>query len=470
MTNQPQHHPRLKGAEALRGYISSLPPSPHNGPSLKTLVTVTHAVYSSYHLLFLQWGLELLESPQVKRSSVCKCHSGSISHLFYNCTLHEIEYAELTQYLQFGAVVAVSHATSPRRRALVFAANMTSIDLTIPDQPVWTDADLEAFHSPKGSRIKKGSALAWMGHLNALTWYYNTSLHLLASPAPRTQAATCPQKANTLFSPRFLSTDLETAIILEDDVDWDIHLRTSQVPLAAAAMRQLLTTHRPTKTPAHRGARSTYWGPLDWELLFLGHCGDIFPEPQLQESPFLAYADDSLMPAARLHTKTAAFLRRLGMPEHVRLAHRSHWPLCTFAYGVTRASARRILDEYSSEGDGGCQAFDVRVLEACRDHDWRCYTINPELFHHIEAPSEIANVDGNEAAEGAMAAVAKGGIDAQGRLQRQTLKGTPNIACGVRHPGFYTEDAGTLAWLKAVVGEQGVCLVDQMEEDMSRWP
>ncbi|OCK91154.1 glycosyltransferase family 25 protein [Cenococcum geophilum 1.58] len=298
--------------------------------------------------------------------------------------------------LGFGAVVAVSHATSPRRSALVFAANMTSIDLTIPDQPVWTDADLEAFHSPKGSRIKKGSALAWMGHLSALKW--------------------------------FLSTDLETAIILEDDVDWDIHLRTSQVPLAAAAMQQLLTTHPPTKTPARRGARSTYWGPLDWELLFLGHCGDIFPESQLQESAFLAYADDSLMPAARLHTKTAAFLRRLGMPEHVRLAHRSHWPLCTFAYG--------------QRGDGGCQAFDVRVLEACRDHDWRCYTVNPELFHHIEAPSEITN----------------------------TLKGTPNIACGVRHPGFYTEDAGTLAWLKAVVGEQGVCLVDQMEEDMSRWP
>lgn len=342
--------------------------------------------------------------------------------------------------LGFGAVVAVSHSTSPRRRALVFAANMTSIDLTIPDQPVWTDADLEAFHSPKGSRIKKGSALAWMGHLNALTW--------------------------------FLSTDLETAIILEDDVDWDIHLRTSQTPLAAAAMRQLLTTHPPTKAPAQRGAHSTYWGPLDWELLFLGHCGDFFPDSQLQESPFLAYADDSLMPAARLHTKTAAFLRQLGMPEHVRLAHRSRWPLCTFAYGVTRASARRILDQYSDEGEGGCQAFDVRVLEACRDHDWRCYTINPELFHHIEAPSEIANVDETEAAtETATAAVAEGaGIDAQGRLQRQTLKGTPNIACGVRHPGFYTEDAGTLAWLKAVVGEQGVCLVDQMEEDMSRWP
>ncbi|OCL04837.1 glycosyltransferase family 25 protein, partial [Glonium stellatum] len=228
--------------------------------------------------------------------------------------------------LGFGAVVAVSHATSPRRRALVFAANMTGIDLTIPDQPAWTDADVEAFRSPEGSRIKKGSALAWMGHLNALEW--------------------------------FLSTDLETAIILEDDVDWDIHLRTSQIPLAAAAIRQLLTQHPPTPANNNNSSRShsshknppqTYWGPLSWELLFLGHCGDFFPASTLQDSAFLAYADGSLMPAARLHTMTAAFLRSLGMPEHVRLAHRSRWPLCTFAYAVTRASAARIRATYGSE-------------------------------------------------------------------------------------------------------------------------
>lgn len=331
---------------------------------------------------------------------------------------------------------------------------MTGIDLTIPDQPAWTDADVEAFRSPEGSRIKKGSALAWMGHLNALEW--------------------------------FLSTDLETAIILEDDVDWDIHLRTSQIPLAAAAIRQLLTQHPPTPANNNNSSRShsshknppqTYWGPLSWELLFLGHCGDFFPASTLQDSAFLAYADGSLMPAARLHTMTAAFLRSLGMPEHVRLAHRSRWPLCTFAYAVTRASAARIRATYGSEGgdggsgDGGCQAFDVRVLEACRDHGWGCYTLNPELFHHIEAPSEIANVDeGVAAAEAAIEAAREGGVDPQGRLQRQSLKGTPNIACGVRHPGFYTEDPVTLAWLREVVGGRGECLVDQMEEDMSRWP
>lgn len=62
------------------------------------------------------------------------------------------------------------------------------------------------------------------------------------------------------------------------------------------------------------------------------------------------------------------------------------------------------------------------------------------------------------------------GIDEQGRLKKQSLKGTTNIACGARQRAFYTEDGSTLEWLKGVVGGKGVCLVDMMEEDMSRWP
>ena len=38
----------------------------------------------------------------------------------------------------------------------------------------------------------------------------------------------------------FLRSGLETALILEDDVDFDIRLRSLQVPLAQFASRQLL--------------------------------------------------------------------------------------------------------------------------------------------------------------------------------------------------------------------------------------
>jgi hypothetical protein len=72
--------------------------------------------------------------------------------------------------LGFGTIIAVSHAQSPRRASLLWAANLTDVDIVIPEQPVWNEDDLEEFRSAEGSKISRGSALAWMGHLNALKW------------------------------------------------------------------------------------------------------------------------------------------------------------------------------------------------------------------------------------------------------------------------------------------------------------
>lgn len=159
-----------------------------------------------------------------------------------------------------------------------------------------------------------------------------------------------------------------------------------------------------------------------------------------------------------MHDKTADFLEEIGMPENHRMIHRSKWPLCTFGYAVTRASAQRLLDEYSLEGEKGCQAYDVRILEACRDHGWACYTANPELLHHIDAPSEIKSAN-----EGASE-------ESLAQADDYRRQGTWNIRCGARSKALKTDDPETLQYLKQMVGEKGVCLVDQMQEDKSRWP
>jgi hypothetical protein len=165
---------------------------------------------------------------------------------------------------------------------------------------------------------------------------------------------------------------------------------------------------------------------------------------------------------------------------------------------VTRASAQKILDDYGSEGEGGCDAFNVRILEACRDHgfvEWekgredgyKCYSVSLELFHHLEGGSEIRGVDvgasrsfGREEErrkeeegvertkskskrDNGTSGGVKGGIG--------STKPTRNIPCRARHPGFYVdvkEEGGVEAadWLKDVVGRQGNCLVDWAEEDM----
>ncbi|KAL2354650.1 hypothetical protein BJ546DRAFT_1060943 [Cryomyces antarcticus] len=320
--------------------------------------------------------------------------------------------------LGFGAVLVVSRPTSPRREGLLIAANITEIDISIPRQPSWADENVRGVQAVEHSRIGRGSALAWLGHLNALRW--------------------------------FLDSGLETAIILEDDVDWDIHLRTSQIPKVAAAVRQL--TNQPSSSPYYYGS------PNDWDILYLGHCGDIFkPERWTADVPRMALPDDTLAWRKTMHPKTQAFLRSIHVKEKVRLVHKSIFPLCTFGYAVTRSSAHRLLHDVARrEQDGGTVAYDVRILEACRDLGFRCWSANPELFHHMQAPSEIASVETG------------GGVDDEGRLMGEFGKGTTNLACGARSRDYFTRDPKTLEYLREEVGRKGHCLRQVLDEPPKR--
>lgn len=348
----------------------------------------------------------------------------------------------------------MSQLTSARRKSLLLAADITELNITIPDQPVWTDADVEHFRAKNHSSISRGSAMAWLGHLNVLRW--------------------------------FLASGLETMLVMEDDVDWDIHIRKSQVPKVAAAMRTLLLEQslqqsgqpqeqakRKVASPEQAGG---YWGrPEDWDILYLGHCGDMFYSYEWQnetEIPRVAIKDDTLPSPDYMHVLTRRFLRELGVPIKTRVVHKSISPLCTFGFALSRNAALRLLSDVAAhETEGGGPAYDVRILEACRDLGFRCWSANPELFHHQDAPSEIAIVNAKKAKDHKpkdhdLKASPPGiGVDSEGRLQGAA----PNIACGIRGSSFWTEDPDTIAYLREVVGRQGKCLRDQMAEDMSVW-
>lgn len=372
---------------------------------------------------------------------------------------------------------------------MLLAANITELDIVIPPQPRWTDEDIAGIKTKSGSKLTRGSALAWLGHLNTLRW--------------------------------FLSTELETLLVLEDDVDWDIHLRTRQVPRVAATIRHLLknrpavnSTSRarqvdPTQDPDGMGG---YWGsPEDWDILYLGHCGDAFKAGKWNfRIPRASFYDPTLPPRQSLEKKTRKLLRSIALPEDVRVVHQSIQPLCTFGIALTRSAAHRILHKIAQkEPKGGAAAYDVRILEACRDKGFRCWSSTPELFHHVHLESEIAIVnnattttsshkmrptgftksgkkflddegdddddeDEDEEAteygdknieEAEMAAVTQeqrskqipmdGGSKPKKKMKVKHRK-APNIACGARW--FKVEDEAELKRLQKIVGREGNCI------------
>lgn len=135
--------------------------------------------------------------------------------------------------------------------------------------------------------------------------------------------------------------------------------------------------------------------------------------------------------------------------------------VCTFAYAVHRASALQILTTLSHEPPGGTTAFDVALLSSCRDRGWRCWSVNPELFHHADGQSEIFRADRN-------------GMDGmqEGRSNGRA-RGTWNVGCGARLGQLWVDEWDELGRreVKALVREtleRGECLIDGLEEERGR--
>jgi hypothetical protein len=243
--------------------------------------------------------------------------------------------------LGFQKIIALSTGPSWRTRGLQAAAAYTGLDIEIlpyvPPSPELVDAfskigenDLSAEHRPG-----HGSATAWLAHLDILK-------HVVYN-------------------------GYESALIMEDDVDWDVTIK-DQLALASEAVREF--TQAPASDTSPYGRH--------WDLFWIGHCGEA-TDPETER---LEYADPSTVPHADYKGWSARFLDEQISEGH-RAVQRGTLPVCSFAYGVTNHGARKILD-WSSNGKE--EAFDSKLSEAVR-HRRRLLdivTIQPELMHHYQ--------------------------------------------------------------------------------------
>ncbi|KAJ9668448.1 hypothetical protein H2201_001496 [Coniosporium apollinis] len=251
-----------------------------------------------------------------------------------------VDYGAGNETLGFERILAVAPVEAPPRLAwrkdgFLKAAAYTGLDIQVPTQPKWTDTEIHALMS-KNPILKEGLALSWFGHLNALR-----------------EAATHT-----------------TSLILEDDTDWDVEIR-SQMPRIAEAVKSL--TGYTADSAEGESALPPYGA--DWDVLWLGHCGDniVFDPPPIQ------FNDSTVPPYVNSWEKTIS-----PDPRHTRWVHWATGPICTYAYAVTDTSARKILDR----DDHGSESFDIWLHIRCKGKELRCVTVSPKLFHHHEAAGE----------------------------------------------------------------------------------
>ncbi|KAI7236755.1 hypothetical protein KC330_g3529 [Hortaea werneckii] len=236
-----------------------------------------------------------------------------------------------------------------RAQGLKAAAERTGLAVTFLQQPPWTDKQKKAFHC--GDKYESwsipGSTGCWLGHLHALRY--------------------------------FLSTKQTTALILEDDADWDVEIK-NQVIRAQDYLRKLTEP-----------LTDSLWG-TEWDVLYLGHCGDRYGPSMLgvhfRRTPCTSQGLRRLGNAELDNVRRIPLRYFRAMLSGLRAVHQSTRPVCTYGYAVTAKGAEKIINLSHD-----AKAIDTRMGRACKDGTMRCFTINPELIHHHipagQAPSEI---------------------------------------------------------------------------------
>ncbi|KAK7521741.1 hypothetical protein IWZ03DRAFT_411945 [Phyllosticta citriasiana] len=291
--------------------------------------------------------------------------------------------------LGFEAIFTVSPWQSWRSDGLILAANRTNLTVSIPPQTPPSQPEVDAFKANSLTvSLNEGSARAWLGHLQVLNAARNHS----------------------------------SVLILEDDADWDVRIH-DQAKLVASAMRNLSTPSNATAAPGWP------WGN-HWDVLWLGHCGERLPFPEeIDDAEAEAqglgpdafddndmysghiksawdipkrrklvgskrkhdpYTDDYiLLNDTSLPDTVLSYDARLGdSPPYTRWIQYAAGPICSFAYAVNGRSVAHILDDFTH---GAAQAWDMWLHTRCRTHDLRCFSANPELFHH-HIPAAASNL------------------------------------------------------------------------------
>ncbi|KAK9241568.1 hypothetical protein V1506DRAFT_215890, partial [Lipomyces tetrasporus] len=137
-----------------------------------------------------------------------------------------------------------------------------------------------------------------------------------------------------------IDSNIETALIIEDDIDWDKNIHQVFRDLSFQMQNNTLRLNPPTD----QERASAPYG-LDWDVLIMGQCYDV-AHPRHRD--LVQVYDDPNVPSQK--DTEAVFLRQmwsLGIRGNdigkKRLLSPAYGPICTMGYAITRRGAQRLL-------------------------------------------------------------------------------------------------------------------------------
>ena len=204
-----------------------------------------------------------------------------------------------------------------------------------------------------------------------------------------------------------IQQNISTALVTEDDADWDVRIKSQlhDFALSSQALTQPLAsrlagyadpTYKSTSDKATAQDLHLRDLPLtvppsvspygdEWDILWLGHCGHIFPRAPAIPKAKVVHLNDETVPEHRyLQFPLSAPELQSKYPPHTRVVYHSQEAICSLTYAVTQASARKVLYELGVVKFS--DPFDTMLRDICEGTAGRqkqtCLTVLPPLFNH----------------------------------------------------------------------------------------
>ncbi|KAI1415504.1 glycosyltransferase family 25 protein [Hypoxylon sp. FL1857] len=296
--------------------------------------------------------------------------------------------ANFIGYLFHEILVVGLPSRTDRRDGMFLQAALSNLDIKFVDGINGKDIPQKAIPiTTEHERMNDASLGSWRAHMNAIQ--------------------------------EVVRRNLTTALILEDDVDWDVRIR-HQLKDFALSTRALIQPI--TGTPGLY-VDSTYPSPSSqssgilpdipfnglpstdppklspygdgWDLFWVGHCGMHFPfdnNPTLPKGRVIHFGDETVAGKRHLWTFNDPFTLKDKYPEHTRAVHHVQEGVCSLGYAISQAGARKLLYEVGLKDVA--DAFDILLRFFCEGAKGRkhhnCLTVQPALFHHHRAAGPLS--------------------------------------------------------------------------------
>jgi len=224
-------------------------------------------------------------------------------------------------------LVAVLPERTDHKDTLALLSHYSDVDITVIDGA--SKVDQKAIPDGRGSQMTDGILGCWRAHMNMLK--------------------------------TVVEKKLETALLLEADIDWDIRVKDQLTNIS---------NHLPDSTTEHP------YG-LSWTFFWLGHCTHTSDPEKL--GPVISYPDETVSPLEEQRQWVRTEAKLYGVEENgQRMIHRAYAPACAAAYAVTLEGALRML--YEIGHDHLNEPVDVEYKRATRQGKIPGLAITPPIM------------------------------------------------------------------------------------------